>query len=677
MSRTSFFVSLFLVSIMTISSAFATQPTSFWPETQQVQSTQAIISQDGESTTLIGTFNPSTNAPVRVRGGFEGVIYSGDATTADLSNFIDDYPDMFKVESEDLDVIHAGEILDRTNFTAQQLVDGHPVLGTRVILRFGIDGSLVTWGADIVDADAEWTSDIGLDNAAEILADYSDMDRFNVTASERIWVRDGANIKAAFKIHLMGATRIERIVGLVLADGGEVVGVSSEVYHADISGEVRGQVLPRNLYTDPEERVIANQFASVSEDLRGITDSEGLYVIEDLEEGMQAVDMVTAGPYVIVQNASLMDVMMGGQDALTFYEPHTVTEGIDAPGEYNFSWDVEGGDVSVAGINVFYHANLIRDWWEDMDPDLNIIQEQFHIYPDQRGPQMETNAGFMPGDARLGFPNMIMFGFGNNQMNNFGTIAEIIYHEYTHAVNVELLEQQQEGEIGAMHEGCSDYFAATVVNSPEMGAGIWVDRPDEAFRNLDNDLRFPEDMEQDNHHNGLIISGALWDMREALGADIADPLAHYARYGSPRSFDDFLNEILLLDDDDGDLENGTPNWDEIVAAFQHHGIGEDLNNVPDRSVDYSAIPHNLMLSTPYPNPFNPQTKVSFNLPHPGEISLVVYDMCGKEVMQAAQGYYAAGQHNATVNLVNEASGMYIFKLQGNGMSMTRKAMLFK
>jgi len=66
----------------------------------------------------------------------------------------------------------------------------------------------------------------------------------------------------------------------------------------------------------------------------------------------------------------------------------------------------------------------------------------------------------------------------------------------------------------------------------------------------------------------------LWDMRNLLNnVDLSDSLFHFARYGRPYNFEDYYIELLLVDDDDANLGNGTPHQETIRSAFGYHGIG--------------------------------------------------------------------------------------------------------
>ena len=81
--------------------------------------------------------------------------------------------------------------------------------------------------------------------------------------------------------------------------------------------------------------------------------------------------------------------------------------------------------------------------------------------------------------------------------------------------------------------------------------------------------------------------------------------------------------------------------------------------------------------TVHPNPFNPETTISFTLPEAAEISLVIYDIQGREVVRLFDGWYPAGVHESNFDASNSPSGVYFACLQTNGFSQTKKLLLVK
>jgi MYXO-CTERM domain-containing protein len=130
-----------------------------------------------------------------------------------------------------------------------------------------------------------------------------------------------------------------------------------------------------------------------------------------------------------------------------------------------------------------------------------------------------------------------------------------------------------------MSEGLSDFLAAAITDDPGMGRGFF--RNDEPLRHLDPDGRehiYPRDVGE-IHYTGLIYGGMFWDLRKALIAELGDAAGKAKTlalfYGTVQRATDIpsaLVEALATDDDDGNLDNGTPNECMIRTALGAHGL---------------------------------------------------------------------------------------------------------
>jgi hypothetical protein len=83
------------------------------------------------------------------------------------------------------------------------------------------------------------------------------------------------------------------------------------------------------------------------------------------------------------------------------------------------------------------------------------------------------------------------------------------------------------------------------------------------------------------------------------------------------------------------------------------------------------------LSQNYPNPFNPSTQIRFTLQSSDVTRLTVYDVLGREVAVLVNGTLAAGAHSVTFDASNLTSGVYMYKLEAGGMTMTKRMTLVK
>lgn len=89
------------------------------------------------------------------------------------------------------------------------------------------------------------------------------------------------------------------------------------------------------------------------------------------------------------------------------------------------------------------------------------------------------------------------------------------------------------------------------------------------------------------------------------------------------------------------------------------------------------IPAVVTLKQNYPNPFNPGTMITFALPEASHVLLDVYNMTGQKVATLVNGETAAGTHHVYFDSTNLSSGTYIYRMQADGIVLTRKMLLIK
>ena len=83
------------------------------------------------------------------------------------------------------------------------------------------------------------------------------------------------------------------------------------------------------------------------------------------------------------------------------------------------------------------------------------------------------------------------------------------------------------------------------------------------------------------------------------------------------------------------------------------------------------------LGVNYPNPFNPTTVISYELPKETLVTLNVYDVLGQKVATLVNGQRPAGEHTVEFNGSRFASGVYFYRLVAGNHVMTRKMVLLK
>jgi len=127
----------------------------------------------------------------------------------------------------------------------------------------------------------------------------------------------------------------------------------------------------------------------------------------------------------------------------------------------------------------------------------------------------------------------------------------------------------------------------------------------------------------------------------------------------------------------------TSKYPENIVSFNYTGQ-MNIENVllSDRNgdgilVDILRLPDNFELLTPFPNPFNPVTTISYGLPSDTDITLNVYDVEGRKITTLTEGIRTAGTHSVEWNAEGYPSGVYFVKLDADEFTQTQKLMMVK
>jgi zinc metalloprotease ZmpB len=127
--------------------------------------------------------------------------------------------------------------------------------------------------------------------------------------------------------------------------------------------------------------------------------------------------------------------------------------------------------------------------------------------------------------------------------------AEVILHEYGHAIHFAQNFSFASEQAGAISEGFADYWAVTVADVVSRSLGVPEREPlpcvadwdstsyttavPHCLRRVDTNLHFPADLNGEVHHDGQIWSRALWDIRQALGNVKADTIILQGSFDFP------------------------------------------------------------------------------------------------------------------------------------------------
>ena len=106
------------------------------------------------------------------------------------------------------------------------------------------------------------------------------------------------------------------------------------------------------------------------------------------------------------------------------------------------------------------------------------------------------------------------------------------------------------------------------------------------------------------------------------------------------------------------------------------GIGEQLN------IDEESIPKEFSLNNSYPNPFNPITTLSYQLPKDAMVNITIFDMMGRIVNNLVSIRQDAGYKSIQWNAMNNtgqpvSAGVYLYTIEAGQFRQTKKMVLLK
>ncbi|MFO0962676.1 MAG: hypothetical protein U0625_07180 [Phycisphaerales bacterium] len=223
-----------------------------------------------------------------------------------------------------------------------------------------------------------------------------------------------------------------------------------------------------------------------------------------------------------------------------------------------------------AQVNAYRHANIIRDLALAANPSYPTVSSQTNAFLVTTNIASTCNAYYS--NSTINF-----YTSGGGCANTaFGTV---VHHEYGH----NMVEKGGSGQ-GAYGEGMGDVMGLLVSDDPVTGIG---------FQSCSGGIRTAQNTCTYNatscsscgseiHACGQLISGCVWDLRTlflaAYPADYRTRIADLAvnsilLHGAISTIaSDITIDYLTLDDDNGNILDGTPNYGYIASAFGAHGL---------------------------------------------------------------------------------------------------------
>ncbi|MDL1893845.1 DUF1028 domain-containing protein [Sphingobacteriales bacterium CHB3] len=89
------------------------------------------------------------------------------------------------------------------------------------------------------------------------------------------------------------------------------------------------------------------------------------------------------------------------------------------------------------------------------------------------------------------------------------------------------------------------------------------------------------------------------------------------------------------------------------------------------------VPGEIILLQNYPNPFNPTTIIEYGLPRDMNVRLIIYDVLGRTIQNIVNGHQQSGFHRVAVDMTGISAGIYVYRLEAEGVSRSRKLVVLQ
>ncbi len=508
------------------------------------------------------SWNPRTGTPhyvygtpVRMASQVTGA--SGLETLARA--VIADHPELFRAAQTDLRVSGTPHALGKWVAHFQQTYHGLDIWEARALVAFSDDGRLLLMGSDCYgDIALDPNPSIG-DDAAVLIAQASLP--FNPATDH---VEDGRTLlvlpyplsESEVEHHLVWRVRVrtENPLGIwvthIDAHDGTILWRYNDIHFA-YGGDTESEVQPDTYCNGLTTQAMPHLNIDVSGVGTATSDENGDWTIAG-SGGNRTVSCDLEGPYChVYENVAGPEAFFSG----------TASE--DTP----FTVRFDDTNAQHDERDVFDGVNDVHDFFQLVAPEFGYAHQQM-------GAEVSINS-----TCNAYWDGNIHFFHEGGGCGNTGEIQQVVHHEFGHGVQWSILGWQGDEGLG---EGNSDILGNLLTQESIIGLGFYLNNCTSGIRNSDNDLVYPDDVVgQGIHYAGQVIAGFHWDsmmaLQDAFGTETGTLMMastwHYGRVLlHPTMQPDQVFATFFADDDDGDLDNGTPNYGAYCAAAMHHGF---------------------------------------------------------------------------------------------------------
>jgi len=269
-----------------------------------------------------------------------------------------------------------------------------------------------------------------------------------------------------------------------------------------------------------------------------------------------------------------------------------LAETVSIPNNGQFLWSKAADELADAQVSSYVFANQAKAFVKArLNPGLGWLNSTLQVSVNENS---SCNA-YSTGDD-------IHFFRRGNGCENTGRLSDVVYHEFGHSLHAHsIIDGVGEFE-GALSEGIGDVLAAAITNDSGMGRGFFMnDSPLRQLNPTNGEKIWGVHTNGEAHNDGEVYGGTMWDLKTALEQSLGTEAGFdkwleifYATVQRGADIPSTYAEALLADDDDGNLDNGTPNQCAIDLTFAAHGLA-DLGTViglqtPTRDNNHIVLP---------------------------------------------------------------------------------------
>ena len=129
-----------------------------------------------------------------------------------------------------------------------------------------------------------------------------------------------------------------------------------------------------------------------------------------------------------------------------------------------------------------------------------------------------------------------------------------------------------------------------------------------------------------------------------------------------------IHDKIPGDDDSYILESDYSSTVTIEARIEKQMIDEEI---------VEEAPKVYALNSNYPNPCNPTTQISYQIPNDGFVNLTVYNSLGQEVAVLVNRQQSVGRYSVQFNAANLSSGIYFYRIAAGEFNSVKKMLLIR